>query len=336
MYWMISNRNRTKNGLGSSLDDVTYWAADGTRPLDQFASWEKASGRAFQSQLVNAAAAFPAIADPAKHEDQKHVALFLHGFNNGWDDAARRYRGIADDLFTGDSGLGILILFSWPSEGLKTGYYPDRLEARRAADGVADVLTSLFDWVTRNQSAAMADPGKACKAKVSVIAHSMGNFVLQRAMQAAWTRNNQPLLVSLVNQLLMVAADVDNDLFGAGEAVDQGDGDAIANLTYRVSALYSPRDATLGLSAGFKHFGKRRLGRSGLDRTAPLPDNVWDIDCSRLMDAALGGEVHSAYFDQPKTKELMRRILRGLDRTIVQSWADSQASGQTTAASDGR
>jgi len=41
----------------------------------------------------------------------------------------------------------------------------------------------------------------------------MGNYVLQTAMQFAWTRKNQPLLVSLLNQLVIVAADVDNDLF---------------------------------------------------------------------------------------------------------------------------
>ena len=59
------------------------------------------------------------------------------------------------------------------------------------------------------------DPANACKAKISVIAHSMGNYLVQKAMAAAWTRKNQPLLVSLINQLVMVAADVDNDLFDA-------------------------------------------------------------------------------------------------------------------------
>jgi len=73
------------------------------------------------------------------------------------------------------------------------------------------------------------------------MAHSMGNYLLQKAMAAAWTRKNQPLLVSLVNQLLMVAADVDNDLFDAG-ALDNSDGSAVANLTYRITALYSGRD----------------------------------------------------------------------------------------------
>ena len=57
-----------------------------------------------------------------------------------------------------------------------------------------------------------------------------------------------------------LAADVDNDLFRAGESYGANDGEGIANLTYRVTALYTGRDAVLGTSAGLKHFGKRRLG----------------------------------------------------------------------------
>jgi hypothetical protein len=143
-------------------------------------------------------------------------------------------------------------------------------------------------------------------------------IVLQEAMNTAWERKNKPLSVSLANQLLMVAADVDNDLFKLGENVGAADGEGIANLTYRISALYSPRDPVLGVSAGLKHFGKRRLGRSGLDPTYPVPDNVWDMDCTGLFPSATpAADVHSAYFASPKVIEKMRSILQGLDRSLI-------------------
>jgi esterase/lipase superfamily enzyme len=168
------------------------------------------------------------------------------------------------------------------------------------------------------QTQAADDPQQACKAKTSVIAHSMGNYVVQNAMNVAWTRKNRPLLMSLINQFLMVAADVDNDIFHSGEAIQQGDGEGIANLTYRVTALYTGRDSVLGMSAGLKHFGKRRLGRTGLDRTVPVPDNVWDIDCSALISSKTSGiEVHGAYFQEPSCYALMRELLRGTDRTVL-------------------
>ena len=126
--------------------------------------------------------------------------------------------------------------------------------------------------------------------------------------------------MSLINQLLMVGADVDNDLFCSGEAINKGDGDAIANLSYRVSALYTGRDPVLGLSAGLKHFGKRRLGRSGFDKKYDVPDNVWDVDCSSLFPSNhAGAGVHSIYFKERKILSLMRELLRGVDRRVLQT-----------------
>jgi hypothetical protein len=102
--------------------------------------------------------------------------------------------------------------------------------------------------------------------------------------------------------------------------VSHGDGEGLANLSYRITALYTGRDNVLGASAGLKHFGKRRLGRSGLDRTYPVPDNVWDIDCSSILNPAIGGiAIHSEYFAPAETVcyNLMRALLQGTDRSVL-------------------
>jgi esterase/lipase superfamily enzyme len=258
--------------------------------------WQKFDQASFRQALVQVADTFP---DPLNtpSEDQKHVNMFVHGFDNTWTQAVGRYATIVDNLFSGSQSLGECILFSWPSKGNVAGYYPDRSEARQAAEDLADVLSSLYDWMLLKQAQAAADPKQACRATTSVIAHRMGNYVVQNAMNVAWTRKNRPLLTSLISQFVMVAADVDNDIFRSGEMVEQGEGEGVANLTYRATALYTGRESVLGMSAGLKHFGKRRLGRSGLDRTIPLPDNVWDIDCSALISPSSNGiEVHGAYF----------------------------------------
>ncbi len=314
-YWMISNRNVKRDGLGIGHSSLSYWLSD-KNAVDELSSWERTTGPQFKKELIKAADQFPWIEDPAAHESQKHVTLFVHGYNNSWDDAARRYLKICQRMFVPANGLGICVLFTWPSDGLPTDYLPDRADAERSAPELAEVLSELYDWLLDRQAAAAKDPAKACKAKTSLIVHSMGNYVLQKAMQFAWTRKNQPLLLSLINQLLMVAADVDNDLFRGGETVTKSDGDAIANLSYRVTALYSGKDPTLGLSAGLKHFGKRRLGRSGLDRTVAPPDNVWDVDCSAFFESN-ETNVHSAYFETQGAIDLMTSVLRGLDRGVI-------------------
>jgi esterase/lipase superfamily enzyme len=317
-YWMISNRTVEDDGFGSALAAVpTYWISD-KGPLDNFKNWKSCSMDEFKTLLVGAADDFPAI-DHSEHEEQCHVSFFVHGYNNGWQDAAKRYQKFCGSLFSGEDSLGICIAFDWPSYGNVVDYLPDRAHARECAQDLADVLSELYDWLLGKQQAAVQNSEKACRAKVSMVSHSMGNYVLQKAMSAAWTRKNQPLLVSLINQLVMVAADVDNDLFQS-DASDGTDGDALANLTYRITALYSGRDAVLGASAGLKHFGTRRLGRSGLAVRPPTDkDNVWDVDCSSFFPASVGGmDIHSAYFDNKGTLALMRDILRGIDRSVLE------------------
>jgi hypothetical protein len=89
-------------------------------------------------------------------------------------------------------------------------------------------------------------------------------------------------------------------------------------------------------SAGLKHFGARRLGRSGLSHRPPLvsappeTDNVWDIDCSSFFPANAGGGVsHGAYFVTDATIELMRQILRGIDRGVFARTLLSQIGEST-------
>ncbi len=320
-YWLISDRDKNGTGSGINSGGLTYWVSDGG-PLGEIGRWQKVNAAAFQKLLAAAADQFPTLL-PAQNEQQSHVTLLIHGYNEDFGGATAQYQAVCNRLFDGPNSMGLCVMYDWPSMGSVLGYEPDRSTARKCAEHLADVLSDLFDWLIDKQQAAIKDPTKACKAKVSVIAHSMGNYVLQKALAAAWTRKNQPLLVSLVSQLVMIAADVDNDLFDAG-AADFGDGDAMSNLSYRITSLYSGRDAVLGISAGLKHFGTRRLGRSGLAHRPPLvvqppqTDNVWDIDCSGFFAPDMGGEhIHGAYFATAGVIDLIRKILLGIDRGVL-------------------
>lgn len=329
-YWRISDRAIIR-GQPNSIQrgPLTFWIAD-KLATDGTIDWDQISQDRFRKLLIAASDAFPVV---EQFKDQPHVTFFIHGYNVGWQDSSNSYQNLCTRMFEGDDSLGLCVSFDWPSYGNILGYYPDRAHARECAQDLTDILSDLFDWLVKKQDdarkfAVATAQGKKtktepCKAKVSVISHSMGNYVMQKAMAAAWTRKNQPLLISLVNQLLMVAADVDNNVFDQG-APDNHDGFAVANLTYRITALYSGRDGVLGASAGLKHFGIRRLGRSGLanrpplsDRAAPT-DNVWDIDCSGFFPTTVNGmDIHGAYFVTDATIDLMRQVLKGLDRDVL-------------------
>jgi esterase/lipase superfamily enzyme len=315
-YFMMSNRKLSGGEPGEDCADTMnhYFAKDSAgSKLTQFTFWEKVSASDFRKLLTDTAMSFPEIADD-NNESQKHVSLFVHGYNVGWKDAAARYADLGKRLYSGAKSLGTLVLYTWPSNGSVAGYLPDREDARASAPVLADALVTLHDHIIAMQRLAALNPGKQCKAKISVIAHSMGNYVMQNALAIAAKKLNSPQLITLVHQLVMVAADVDNDIFQKDQP-GASDGSLMSNLCYRIGALYTGLDQVLGASAGLKHFGTRRLGRSGIADRDNVWDNVFDLDVTDFIDQSKS--IHSAALESPKSVDLIRQILTGVDRGFL-------------------
>jgi esterase/lipase superfamily enzyme len=311
---MITNRAIQGNDLGIARDRLRCFI--GKKPSPQsLRDWTEVTPEDFRRTLIGIAGGFPAL-EECDNEKQRHISFFIHGYNNDWKAAVRRYTQLRSDLFSGRNSLGQLILFTWPSDGSTFGYLPDREDARASGPDLAGVFVDLHDHLKTMQRATAARHGEApCRAKISVIAHSMGNYVLQKALAVASRQLNNPQLITLVHQVAMVAADVDNDLFQRGQPSD-ADGSLMANLCYRIGALFTGRDQVLGASAGLKHFGTRRLGRSGLANQNDVHDNVFDFDVTRLIPGK-AGNIHSAVFEHEATRNLLRQILIGRDRGLL-------------------
>ncbi len=317
-YMMISNRNRDGDGLGTDLATLTFYTADAkvdSKSLHALSAWTKITRADFIARLKEIADSFPLLPD-SQNEQQSHICLFVHGFNTSWTDAVDDYLEVKNGLIE-PANLGLTVLYSWPSKGSVAGYLPDREDARESAPDLAQLFVDLNDYLVKKQriAATSNDPEKLCKAKVSVIAHSMGAFVMQNALVAASKRMNNPQLVSLINQLVLIAADIDNDLFQLDKPSD-GDGSLMANLCYRIAALYTGLDSVLGMSAGLKHFGTRRLGRSGLSDRTKVFDNVFDFDITAYINRN-DASIHSAVFDSTPAIDIVENILRGVDRNYI-------------------
>ncbi len=89
-HWMISNRNKLDRtddgpGLGQALSSLSFWTCDKSDTSD-FTNWRERDVDAFRQELVGVAGAFPNLPQE-EHEKQKHVTLFVHGYNNTWDEA---------------------------------------------------------------------------------------------------------------------------------------------------------------------------------------------------------------------------------------------------------
>jgi esterase/lipase superfamily enzyme len=123
-----------------------------------------------------------------------HALFFLHGFNVTFEDAATRAAQIGFDLKV----PGATAFYSWPSRGSVAAYPADEATIEASEQAVTDFLVDF----TQNCGAE----------KVHVIAHSMGNRGLLRALQRIAANAEKQGKVKF-GQVFLAAPDVDRDLF---------------------------------------------------------------------------------------------------------------------------
>ncbi|MGV6871411.1 alpha/beta hydrolase [Pseudochelatococcus sp. B33] len=125
---------------------------------------------------------------------QRSVLVFVHGYNNRFEDAVFRFAQIVND-----SGAKVApVLFTWPSRGSLLAYGYDRESSNFSRDSLENLLTSL----SRDRSVG----------EISILAHSMGNWVTLEALRQMAIRNNGRLEPKIAN-VMLAAPDVDIDVF---------------------------------------------------------------------------------------------------------------------------
>lgn len=130
-------------------------------------------------------------ADLARHDGR--ALVFVHGYNNLFDDAVYRTTQIVHDA----GYNGVPVLFSWASGGRTVDYVYDRDSTIAARDRLEETLRLLV---------------KAGAKRVDIIAHSMGNFLTVEALrQLAITGDRD--LDGRLGDVVLASPDIDVDVF---------------------------------------------------------------------------------------------------------------------------
>jgi esterase/lipase superfamily enzyme len=119
--------------------------------------------------------------------------IFVHGYNSRFEDAVFRFAQIMHD----SKAPGLPILFTWPSRGQLLAYAYDRESANFSRDGLEQGLRQLA-----------ADPRVK---EISILAHSMGNWVTMEALRTMALRNGR--VHPKIANVMLAAPDVDVDVF---------------------------------------------------------------------------------------------------------------------------
>jgi esterase/lipase superfamily enzyme len=127
---------------------------------------------------------------------ERDSLVFLHGYNVDFDEAAIRAAQIGYDLKV----PGSTAFFSWPSCGTIHGYPTDETCIEASESSIAAFLD---DFVAR-----------AGATRVHLIAHSMGNRGLLRALQRLAGRFSEQSGVPF-GQIILAAPDIDSEVFAS-------------------------------------------------------------------------------------------------------------------------
>jgi len=123
---------------------------------------------------------------------KRHVLVFVHGFNNKFEDAVFRFAQIVHD-----SGAEVApVLFTWPSKGSVLAYGYDRESTNFSRNGLETVLRDLA-----------RDPNVG---EVTVLAHSMGNWLTLESLRQMAIRDRR--VAPKIRNVILAAPDVDMDL----------------------------------------------------------------------------------------------------------------------------
>jgi esterase/lipase superfamily enzyme len=207
-------------------------------------------------QPLGQPAAFDSLRSAVSRSGTKSALVFIHGYNVSFNDAALRTAQLTYDL-----GFdGAPVLYSWPSRASVFRYAADRESAEWSAAHLALFLDSLTAITGAKQ--------------IQVIAHSMGNMVLTRAL----ARMARPGRDTLLDNVVLAAPDVPATLF------EQQLAPAILPLVRRLTIYMSRNDKALWAS---RHLSDHlRLGEA--TRPILIIRNADTIDASDIPTDLLG------------------------------------------------
>ncbi|MCC5619421.1 alpha/beta hydrolase [Nostoc sp. CHAB 5836] len=158
----------------------------------------------------------------ANQPDERSALVFIHGFNVSFEDAALRAAQIGVDLQV----PGIMAFYSWPSRGKLVSYPADEATIEASERYITEFLLNLAQ--------------KSGAEKIHIIAHSMGNRGLLRAMQRILTQVQAGSKISF-GQIFLAAPDVDPDIF-----IELAQ--AYQNLAERTTLYISAKDKAVATS----------------------------------------------------------------------------------------
>lgn len=216
---------------------------------------------------------------------KNHAFIYVHGYAVTFENAVYRAAQISYDLSPDGRPFGTAFVFTWPSAGKADpfSYNYDQESADFAVSHLREYIKLVSD--------------KTGVENVHIIAHSMGNRVLMRALEQVALTGTKARL----NQIVLAAPDVDKQQF---ETVIAGVGQIAKGITLYASGS----DNALMLSREARGGGGPRAGEIRPPAGPALVKGVDTIDISALSTSIFSWG-HDTYAESKELLDDISRIL---------------------------
>ncbi len=238
------------------------------------------------------------------------TVIFIHGFNVTWESAVGSALALQVALNRTDGAVPAqkvnVVLFSWPSDGMAlplVSYKSDRTEASGSGYAVGRAFLKLRDFLTSLRDRATGAP--LCGQDIHVACHSMGNFVLQNALDRMHDHTPGNALPRLFEHVFLCAPDVDDAVLEPGQPLGR-----VQEIARCVTVYHNRGDKAMYVS-DYTKGNPERLGTNGAARPAVLHNKIHQVDCTRV--AGIGNDfVQHSYYCSGLTNLDIRQSIEGL------------------------
>lgn len=247
-------------------------------------------------------------------KERSDVLIFIHGYLYNFDDELKAILDLKKIFIDNPASPVEHILFvSWPASGsiIPLSYFDDKASSINSGTS----LMRMFYFYTQFLKDIFSNRDLApCNQRIHLMAHSMGNRVLQSMLYSLKREN----ILRVIDQVLLLNADVSYKVFEDSE----DSFNKLPLLANRISIYLNRQDVILGASQFTKNILTPRLGKNGPSDIAHYKDIVSVIDCTFVKDDLLNSlkyEVgnHWGYLSSSQVQKDIFQTLNGIDRNLI-------------------
>lgn len=247
-------------------------------------------------------------------KDRSDVLIFIHGYAYDFDDELKAITHLKK-LFIDNRASPVehILFVSWPASSsiVPLTYFDDKASSINSGSS----LVRLFYFYTQFLKDIFSNRDLApCNQRIHLMAHSMGNRVLQSMLYSLKKEN----ILRVIDQVLLLNSDVTYKVFEDSE----DSFNKLPLLASRVSIYLNRKDTILGISQFTKNILTPRLGKNGPGDIERFKDIVSVIDCTFVKDDVLSSfkyEIgnHWGYLSSSMVQNDIFQNLYGIDRNLI-------------------